>query len=140
LDVSNDERDKLEESFFSGHDWKSLDANKLGRHHLKQALLQMRNRHLKQSIPAMLCDIQDKLDECIQEIDRLGEPRTDNQAQFTLVNKIAARYSAMAEGALNGHYEVLSDEKLFARKLIRDDLESFQESMAVGGLNVPFGT
>jgi len=140
LEISNDERDKLEEIFFSGPDWKSLDANKLGRHHLKQALLQMRNRHLKQSIPAMLCDIQDKLDECVQEIDRLGEPRTDNQAQFTLVNKIAARYSAMAEGALNGHYEVLPDEKLFARKLIRDDLESFQESMAVGGLNVPFGT
>ncbi len=100
----------------------------------------MRNRHVKQSIPGILGAIQVKLDECNRAIDRLGEPRTDNQAQFTLVNKVAARYSAMAEAALNGHYEILSDEKLFARKLIRDDLEAFQEAMATGGLKVPFST
>jgi hypothetical protein len=41
---------------------------------------------------------------------------------------------------LNGHYEILSNQKLFARKLIRDDLESFQQAMAAGGLQVPFGT
>lgn len=140
MDISDDERDKREKSFFSGHDWKPLDPNKLGRHHLKKALIQMRNRHVKQSIPKMLREIQDKLDKCMQEINKLGEPRTDNQAQFTLVNKIAARYSAMAEGALNGHYEILSDQKLFARKLIRDDLEAFQQAMAAGGLQVPFGT
>ncbi|KAE9366660.1 P-loop containing nucleoside triphosphate hydrolase protein [Stipitochalara longipes BDJ] len=138
-DISDEERDKLERSFFAGLDWKSLNSNKLGRHHLKKALIQMRNQHIKKSIPAMICDIQDKLDECIQEINKLGEPRTDNQARFTLVNKIAARYSAMAEGALNGRYEVLSSEKMFARKLIRDNLESFQKDMANGGLNVPFG-
>jgi hypothetical protein len=100
----------------------------------------MRNRHVKQSISGILGAIQVKLDECNQKIDRLGEPRTDNQAQFTLVNRVAARYSAMAEGALNGHYEILSDEKLFARKLIRDDLEAFQKAMATRGLKVPFST
>jgi len=100
----------------------------------------MRNRHVKQSIPKILGAIQVKLDECNQELDGLGEPRADNQAQFTLVNRVAARYSAMAEGALNGHYEILSDEKLFARKLIRDNLEAFQEAMATGGLKVPFST
>lgn len=140
LEISDEERDKNEKSFFSGQEWASLDPNKLGRHHLKKALIQMRNRHVKQSIPGILGAIQVKLDECNQKIDRLGEPRTDNQAQFTLVNRVAARYSAMAEGALNGHYEILSDEKLFARKLIRDDLEAFQEAMATGGLKVPFST
>jgi hypothetical protein len=98
----------------------------------------MRNRHVKNNIPGILSEIQDKLDVCITEIQALGEPRTTNQAQFTLINRIATRYSMMAESALKGHYEDLSDDKLFARKLIRDDMLLFQHDMVKNGIEVPF--
>lgn len=71
----------------------------------------MRNQHTKESIPGILAEIQERLDVCIAKIQSLGEPRTSNQAQFTLINRIAARYSAMAEGALNRHYEDLDNDK-----------------------------
>jgi hypothetical protein len=123
-----------------GNDWKSLDRSKLGRHQLKKALIQMRNRHVRGSMPGLLSEIQERLDVCITKIEALGEPRTTNQAQFTLINRIATRYSTMAASALNGHYEELSDDKLFARKLIRDDLAVFQGNMVKNGLKVPFRT
>lgn len=98
----------------------------------------MRNKHVKRSIPGLLSEIQTKLDLCVTRIAQLGPQRTSNQAQFVLVNQIATRYSKMAEGALDGRYEVVNDEKLFARRLIRSDLKAFHDAMNEGGLKVPF--
>jgi len=100
----------------------------------------MRNQHVKRCMPGVLSEIQGRLENCIDEIEKLGEPRTSNQAQYTLVNRIATRYSMMAEGALNGHYEDLSDDKLFARKQIRDVLTTFQHDMVKSGNRFHFRT
>jgi hypothetical protein len=140
LDISDQDRDKIEGEFFASDDWSSLDKNKLGRHHLKKALIKMRNQHIKRCMPGVLSEIQGKLEICLGEIEKLGEPRTTNQAQYTLVNRVATRYSMMAESALNGHYEDLSDDKLFARKQIRDVLAAFQHDMDKSGLQVLFRT
>lgn len=138
LSITDDERDKLEEEFFKGDDWKYLPRDKLGRNNLKRALVKMRNTHIKQSFPGLLLEIETKLDRCITHIDQLGPPRTTNQAQFVLINRIAMAYSKFAEAALDGHYEIVNDEKLFARRLIRSGLQDFYNSMDKGGLKVPF--
>jgi Dynamin central region len=139
LDISDKERDSRESRFFDGEDWKALDRNKLGRHHLKSALIKMRNRHVKKNIQGLLSKIQARLETCIENLNECGEPRTTNAAQFTLVNKIATEYHKMAEGALEGHYDVLQgDEKLYARKRIRDDLDKFQREMVQKGPKTKF--
>jgi hypothetical protein len=138
-DISDDARDKLEAEFFTGSEW-SPHKERLGRHQLKNALIKMRNRHVKRSIPEMMSEIQVKLDACVSRINQLGEPRTTNQAQFTLVNRIATKYSEMAQGALNGNYKNLKDDTMFARKLIKDDLEAFQMAMARDGLKEQWST
>lgn len=138
LSITDDERDKLEEEFFKGDDWKHLPRDKLGRNNLKRALVRMRNTHIKQSFPGLLLEIETKLDRCITQIDQLGPPRTTNQAQFVLVNQIAMAYSKLAEAAIDGRYEIVNDEKLFARKLIRSGLLEFYDSMEKGACKVPF--
>ena len=137
--ISDEERDKREEKFFNGEEWSSLDRNKLGRHHLKSALIKMRNRHVKGSVPSLLGEIQQRLDQCVKDINGMGEARESNQAQYNSINKIATKYSLMAQGALNGHYNVLpQDTQFYARKLIRDDLDQLQRDMISRGPTYAF--
>src|SRR6266536_694920 len=140
LSISDRERDQLEDEFFASGDWATLDSAKLGRHNLKKALIKMRNRHVKRSIPELLSEIQSKLENCTTRLSQLGDPRITNQEQFTLINKIAMKYARISYGALVVHYEVLSDDKRFARRLVRRDLGAFEEAMAKNGLNEPFST
>lgn len=91
-------------------------------------------------MPDLVSEIQIKLDECTTRLSQLGEPRITNAAQFTLINKIATKYSRISAGALEGHYELLSDDKLFARRLIRRSLKDFEEAMTENGLKEPFRT
>ncbi|KFY11918.1 hypothetical protein V491_06997 [Pseudogymnoascus sp. VKM F-3775] len=136
--ITDDERDKLEEEFFKGDDWKHLPRDKLGKSNLKRALVRMRNTHIKESFPDLLLEIKTKLNRCITQINQLGPPRTTNQAQFVHVNQIAMAYSKLAEAAIDGRYEIVDDEKLFARKLIRSGLLAFYDSMEKGAHKVPF--
>jgi hypothetical protein len=46
----------------------------------------------------------------------------------------------MSQGALNGQYKVLKNETMFARKLIKDNLEEFQRVMIKDGLKEPFSS
>lgn len=140
LSITDDERDKLEEEFFKGDDWKHLPKDKLGRDNLKRALVRMRNTHIKESFPSLLLEIETKLDRCITQIDQLGPPRATNQAQFVLINQIAMAYSKLAEAAIDGRYEIVNNEKLFARMLIRSSLSDFYKSMRKEGYKVPFRT
>jgi hypothetical protein len=117
-----------------------LDSAKLGRHNLKKALIKMRNRHVKQSMPELLSEIQIKLDICTSRLVQLGEPRITNQAQFTLINRIATKYSRLSDSALEGHYELLLSDELFARRHIRQNLKAFEASMVRDGLKEPFRT
>jgi Dynamin central region len=139
FEISDEERDKRETEFFDGEEWSSLPRNKLGRNHLKSALIKMRNRHVKRSVKKLLPDIEKRLDECVAEINNQGEERTTNRAQYNTINKIATKYSLMAQGALNGHYDILPrNEKFYARKLIRDTLDQFQHEMVSNGPKFPF--
>lgn len=100
----------------------------------------MRNNHIRQSIPQLLSDIDKKLNKCVTRIDQLGEPRTTPTAQYAMINKIATNYSRMASGAIDGHYKNLEDEKTYARKLIRDELDAFQIQMQQRGFQKAFQT
>lgn len=139
-DITDEERDKKENELFSGPVWNAFDKTKLGRHSLKMALIRMRNRHIKRSIPELISEIQSKLDICLEQITQLGQPRTTNQAQFTIVNKIATTYSKIAGSAVDGHYEGISDSKQFARQRVLSDLKAFKDLMEISGGSMHFTT
>lgn len=138
--IDDDERDKLEAEFFEGDEWKSLNDQRLGRAHLKAALIRMRNSHIKRSIPGLVTEIDGQLASCMGRLEYLGEPRTTPTAQFAMINKIATHYSRLASGALDGRYNELNNQDMYARKRIRDDLETFQTMMQQQGVQHPFRT
>lgn len=98
----------------------------------------MLNNHIKQSIPGLIIDIDEKLKKCTTRLEQLGEPRTTATAQYAMINKIATNYSRMASGAVDGHYKSLKSEEMYARKLIRDALDAFQVQMQERGFQNPF--
>lgn len=140
LEISNSERDRLENEFFKSEEWRSLDSSKLGRHNLKKALIKLRNNHIHQSIPSLLTEIQVKLDICNERISRLREPLADNQAQFKFINRIATRYSLLASNALEGNYRMLDKRELQARGRVREDLDDFYQDLHKNGNTRPFST
>ncbi|KAH8802678.1 P-loop containing nucleoside triphosphate hydrolase protein [Xylogone sp. PMI_703] len=137
-DISDTERDKLEDDFFAGRQWRDLPQDKLGRHNLKKALIKMRNKHIKRSIPKLVNEIDRVLSVCLQNISALGPSRLTSNEQYVLLTKIATKYSRMSEGALRGHYWETTDLNMRARKLIRDDLDALRSAMQEKGLLYPF--
>ncbi|KAF7930302.1 uncharacterized protein EAE98_004703 [Botrytis deweyae] len=138
--ISDAERDAIEDAFFSGDEWNRLNKKRLGRHHLRSNLIKMRNRHVKQSIPSLLSEIKAKLALCNNDISKLGPPCDTNFQQFTLINGIATKYSRMTENSLNGNYRGLDKSDMFARKLIRDGLDKFCTTLQAEGPVKPFVT
>ncbi|RAL68611.1 hypothetical protein DID88_007325 [Monilinia fructigena] len=59
--INGAERDAIENTLFSGDEWNRLNKKRLGRHHLRADLIQMRNRYVKRSIPSLLSEIKSKL-------------------------------------------------------------------------------
>ena len=91
-------------------------------------------------IPELVSEINKKLDICIANIAELGKPRKTPTAQFALMSEIASTYSRMAGSAVVGHYNGLEDNSMYARKLIRDDLEAFEQRMRKEGCQIAFQT
>ncbi|ESZ98356.1 hypothetical protein SBOR_1234 [Sclerotinia borealis F-4128] len=140
---SDAERDAIEDAFFSGDEWNRLNKKRLGRHHLRSNLIKMQNRHVKRSkrsIPSLLSEIKAKLVSCNNDISKLGPPCNTNVEQFALMNGIARRYSRLVENSLNGNYRGLIQPDTFARKLIRDGLDKFNDTLQAEGPVKPFVT
>lgn len=139
-EVSDEIRDQKEQEFFAGEEWQNLDNSKLGRHQLKRALVRMLNRHVKQSIPNLLLDIQDKLVVCKEALSKLGEPRTTNQSQFLSMNRIATNYSSKVHSGLQGHYNDLRDSQTFIKRHVLEELDTFRDKLVKSGPHQPFRT
>lgn len=132
-DVSDKVRDQNEQSFFTGDEWEALGSSKLGRDNLTKALVRMRNRHIKQSIPELLSEIQNKLVVCNGKISKLGKPLATNHAQFLEINSIAMAYSSKIRSGLEGYYNELEDPVTFSRRHVLQNLDEFERQMLKNG-------
>jgi hypothetical protein len=73
--VSSEERDWIEEEFFSQGVWKTLPRGILGVAKLRERLSKVLLDHIKSELPALICKIQELLEESQQALAKLGDNR-----------------------------------------------------------------
>ena len=128
---SNDERDKAEEEFFSQRVWVELNRpTKLGIRHLKSALVNMHNNHIRRSIPVLVPEIEQQLVICENNLEQLGRSRSTRSEQLDCMMQLASEFSKLANDALDGSYHNLPDaHDTKLRKIVRDELGNFESAM-----------
>jgi hypothetical protein len=135
-DITDDERDELEDEWFRQPDWASLDQGlpderkRLGIRYLRSAVKTMLNKHIARSIPSLVPEIRERIADCKSQLDQLGQARNTEQDQLTCMIKLATDFSRLSADALSGHYETLPDDQnAKVRKIYQDAMDELQKQM-----------
>jgi hypothetical protein len=124
-DFSEHERDENERLLFKQEQWRGIDLRKFGRKNLREALIRVRNRHIRASIPVLVTEIQTQLDDCAARLKSLGQSRETTQAQFMFVSQVASEHSQRIRSGLDGNYRGLATT-LFIRPRIVGAIKDFK--------------
>lgn len=104
-DFSFAERNQLELAFFSKGRWVELDEDTLGIDSLRTRLSTLLFQHVKQELPRLREDLNDKYEQTCSSLDRLGLKREDEREQRDYLIKISLQFNDLTKAAVNGHYE-----------------------------------
>ncbi|GKT64312.1 dynamin family protein [Colletotrichum tofieldiae] len=97
-------RDTVEEQFFKSGAWGSIPGTNRGVAALRVKLSHILHDHIKRSLPTVIEDIQDKLFERGNELDRLGSPRTTPEDMRAYLIDIAGNFQRLVHDGIRGHY------------------------------------
>ncbi|KAK2051907.1 hypothetical protein LY76DRAFT_584249 [Colletotrichum caudatum] len=97
-------RDAVEEGFFESGVWNSIPAANRGVAALRAKLSRVLHDHIKKSLPAVLKDIQGKLSEREDELERLGTPRSTAEDMRAYLIDIAGSFQRLVHDGIRGHY------------------------------------
>ncbi|KAL2835265.1 P-loop containing nucleoside triphosphate hydrolase protein [Aspergillus cavernicola] len=158
-DISDNARDEQEKEFFSQGRWTSLPRESLGVDTLRRRLSSSLLKHIRQSLPGLIADIQQKISDRVQKLSKLGSPRSTLQQQRGFLLHISSSFERITAQALNGMYADnffggLGDAKETGdirrlRAVVRQLNEFFADAMTIrgcrrtiieGSLSVPFTT
>ena len=108
------ERLRAENDFFRDSYWRELlPSGRCGVMSLKARLSDLLLSVSKKEFPHVNADITEQLRQRQQELDNLGLPRTEQTTQRIYLAKIATRFQALTQYALNGNY---NGETIFAQQ------------------------
>ncbi|KAI0105277.1 dynamin family protein [Nemania sp. FL0031] len=97
-------RNEEEDAFFSESVWSKLPSTMLGVKELRTKLSEVLLEQIATELPSLITEIDDKLKECTDKLDGLGEPRaTAHEQKFHLIN-ISQRFQSLVKDATTGTY------------------------------------
>ncbi|KAK0258042.1 hypothetical protein B0A54_07101 [Friedmanniomyces endolithicus] len=99
------ERNATEAAFFGSGRYRDLPPEMLGIESLRGRLSQMLYKHLKAELPSLQKELNEKHDEVVKELEKLGEKRATARDQRRFLTKISQDYQDVAKAATNGQYE-----------------------------------
>ncbi|OCL14543.1 hypothetical protein AOQ84DRAFT_428835 [Glonium stellatum] len=102
---SFEERNRSEELFFSKCRHKELVPNHVGIVSLRARLSTLLHRHLKQELPQLQKELDEKYKQTTQDLQQLGDPRSTLRDQKRFLMKLGANYKQIVDAAMDGHYE-----------------------------------
>ncbi|KAK8113072.1 hypothetical protein PG984_013598 [Apiospora sp. TS-2023a] len=103
-DVSTDERDEIEEDFFSKGVWTVLDASQLGVAALKIRLSHVLRDQILQQLPSVLSDVSAGAQHCKEKLAKLGADRTGIPEQRRYLLKASTEFLNLMKAATDGVY------------------------------------
>lgn len=142
--VSDDERDEEERNHFAKGRWASLPRAHVGIDRLRHRLSTILLKHIASSLPMLIKDIEQKVDDRKQSLARLGTARPTTRDQRGFLLNISSNFQRITAEALNGMYSKdffggLNDETLESgdarrlRAVIRELNEYFADAMSLRG-------
>jgi GTP-binding protein EngB required for normal cell division len=148
-DVSDDDRDEEERKHFEKGRWASLPRAHVGIDRLRHRLSNILLKHIAGSLPTLIKDIEQKIDDRKQSLAKLGTARPTTRDQRGFLLNISSNFQRITAEALNGMYHKdffggLDDELLESgdarrlRAVIRELNEYFADAMSTHGFRRQF--
>ncbi|KAK8054613.1 P-loop containing nucleoside triphosphate hydrolase protein [Apiospora phragmitis] len=103
-DTSTEERDEIEEEFFSKGIWTVLDASQLGVAALKIRLSHVLRDQILQQLPSVLSDASAGVQHCREKLTRLGADRSSIPEQRRYLLKGSTEFMNLMRAATDGVY------------------------------------
>ncbi|KAK2811599.1 hypothetical protein FQN50_001941 [Emmonsiellopsis sp. PD_5] len=136
-DASTEERDLVEQEFFSIGAWKDLPRNTVGICSLRQRLSKILLNQIKVYLPNLINDIQTNIDDAEKKLQKLGVCRATVDEQRLFLLKISQSFERLCKAAADGSYgdpffgNKEYDKRL--RALIQNHNIEFAENMRTQG-------
>ncbi|ODA80261.1 hypothetical protein RJ55_03219 [Drechmeria coniospora] len=130
-----------EKAFFMGSPWPCVQE-RCGIAALKGRLRHLLMKISKQEIPNVKFDIEQRLHRCKDKLATMGPTRGDENSQRLYLGKLANKFQAIAQAALNGYYisdnifEEMPDLKLITRIIKLNEV--FSNTLWTSGHSWPF--
>ena len=140
-DLSGDERNRLEQKFFSQGIWKGLPRTWVGATSLKFRLSSLLRDQILKELPVLMSDIELGITESHSRLGKLGSPRGTLFEQRTYLLRIGQHFFSTVEAATGGVYvqEFFGDaitKAGFSKRLratVQSMLSHFAEEMSSYG-------
>lgn len=97
-------RNEEEEAFFAEGVWSRLSPSMLGVKKLRTKLSEVLLQQVATELPSLIKEIDGKLQDCIDLLNELGEPRTTVQEQRLFIARIAEKFQYLIHEVNNGTY------------------------------------
>ncbi|KAF2499712.1 Dynamin family protein [Lophium mytilinum] len=104
LDSSFEQRNASEEAFFAEGNYRELPRDMIGISSLKTRLSQLQYDHLKKELPGLKKELDDKLKDVTENLDRLGRKRTTVSEQRLFLTSISTAVYDLLKSAVTGNY------------------------------------
>jgi len=104
-DASLMERNLAENQYFRTSNFKSLPTNSVGIDTLRSRLSMLLFEHVRQELPKLRNDLEGALNTSQQQLDVLGDRRTQAHECKTYLTKLSLDIYRLCNAAVNGHYE-----------------------------------
>ncbi|KAK2037735.1 interferon-induced GTP-binding protein Mx2 [Colletotrichum somersetense] len=106
------QRAAAEKAFFMAPAWSPV-KDRCGTSTLKLRLQELLFHISKQEIPHVKSDVEQRLRQFRADLEAMGPSRADSNSQRMYLGKLASRFSAVTQAALNGYY---AGDKIFGRR------------------------
>lgn len=98
-----------ERAFFMAPPWASA-SDRCGIAALKERLRRLLMKVSKEELPHVKAEIEERLRKCKADLETMGPTRADQNSQRQYLGKLAGRFQAVSQAALNGYY---AGERIF---------------------------
>ncbi|KAK2758928.1 interferon-induced GTP-binding protein Mx1 [Colletotrichum kahawae] len=106
------ERAAAEQAFFMAPAWSPI-SDRCGTTALKLKVRELLMHISKQEFPHVKADIEQRLRQCRADLETMGPSRADSNSQRMYLGKLASRFLAITQAALNGYY---AGDSIFKRQ------------------------
>jgi GTPase SAR1 family protein len=97
-------RNKEESAFFASGVWENLPRSHVGINDLRERLSKLLLNQIANELPSLIADIKAKIEECHNELKKLGTPRATLEEQRSYLFQMSQSFQNLVKAGVDGTY------------------------------------